>query len=52
MGQNGNICVIMMDMREDYRDDYVVGIERQANNSWFRSRRLTSNGSRYKFNNR
>lgn len=31
MGQNGNICVIMMDMREDYRDDYVVGIERQAN---------------------
>lgn len=31
MNQNGNICVIMMDMREDYRDDYVVGIERQAN---------------------
>lgn len=31
MGKNGNICVIMMDMREDYRDDYVVGIERQAN---------------------
>ena len=31
MKQNGNICVIMMDMREDYRDDYVVGIERQAN---------------------
>lgn len=31
MKQNGNICVVMMDMREDYRDDYVVGIERQAN---------------------
>ncbi len=31
MNQNGNICVIMMDIREDYRDDYVVGIERQAN---------------------
>ncbi len=31
MNQNGNICVVMMDMREDYRDDYVVGIERQAN---------------------
>ena len=31
MNQNGNICVIMMDMREDYRDDYVIGIERQAN---------------------
>ena len=31
MMQNGNICVVMMDMREDYRDDYVVGIERQAN---------------------
>lgn len=31
MEQNGNICVIMMDMREDYRDDYIVGIERQAN---------------------
>lgn len=31
MERNGNICVVMMDMREDYRDDYVVGIERQAN---------------------
>lgn len=30
MNQSGNICVIMMDMREDYRDDYIVGIERQA----------------------
>lgn len=31
MERNGNICVVMMDMREDYRDDYIVGIERQAN---------------------
>ena len=31
MEYKGNICVIMMDMREGDRDDYVMGIERQAN---------------------
>ncbi len=25
------ICIIMLNMTEDYRDDYVVGIEKQAN---------------------
>lgn len=31
MTYNGNICVVMMNITEDYRDNYVVGVERQAN---------------------
>ena len=29
--KNGTICVIMEDMREDYRDEFIVGVEKQAN---------------------
>ena len=29
--KNGTICVVMEDMREDYRDEFIVGVEKQAN---------------------
>ena len=31
MKNNGNICVVMADITEDYRDDYLIGLEKQAN---------------------
>ncbi|MBR4111491.1 MAG: LytTR family transcriptional regulator DNA-binding domain-containing protein [Ruminiclostridium sp.] len=31
MNSKMTICVIMADMTEDYRDEYIVGIEKQAN---------------------
>ena len=31
MEHKGRICVIMADMTMDYRDEYVIGVEKQAN---------------------
>ena len=31
MEHKGRICVIMPDMTMDYRDEYVIGVEKQAN---------------------
>ena len=31
MKKDRNLCVIMADITEDYRDDYLVGLEKQAN---------------------
>ena len=31
MNQIKKICVIMADITEDYRDEFIVGIEKQAN---------------------
>lgn len=31
MKKNGNLCVVMADITEDYRDDYLIGLEKQAN---------------------
>ena len=30
MGKKGNICVIMADVTEDYRDEYLIGVAKQA----------------------
>ncbi len=30
MESTKKICIIMLDMTEDYRDDYIIGIEKQA----------------------
>ena len=30
MGKKGNICVIMADVTEDYRDEYLLGVAKQA----------------------
>ncbi len=30
MKTNKKICIVMLDMTEDYRDDYLIGIEKQA----------------------
>lgn len=30
MGKKGNICVIMADVIEDYRDEYLIGVAKQA----------------------
>lgn len=31
MKNTGKICIVMANMTEDFRDDYVIGIEKQAN---------------------
>lgn len=31
MGDKMTICVIMADITEDYRDEYIIGVEKQAN---------------------
>ena len=30
MGKKGNICVIMADVTEDYRDESLIGVAKQA----------------------
>ncbi len=30
MGTRKKICIVMLDMKDDYRDNYVVGMEKQA----------------------
>ena len=30
MNKKGNICVVMADVTEDYRDEYLVGVAKQA----------------------
>lgn len=30
MSKKGNICVIMADITEDYRDEYLMGVAKQA----------------------
>lgn len=35
MENNGKICIIMANIIEDYRDEYIVGIEKQANRLGF-----------------
>ena len=30
MNQEGNICVVMADVTEDYRDEYLIGVAKQA----------------------
>ena len=31
MEKHGKICIIMANMTDDFRDEYVVGMEKQAN---------------------
>lgn len=35
MENKGKICMIMSNIVEDYRDEYIVGIEKQANRLGF-----------------
>lgn len=30
MNTNQKICIVMLDMTEDYRDNYIIGVEKQA----------------------
>jgi len=37
MKANSQICIIMLDMTEDYRDNYIVGVEKQADKLGYQS---------------
>ncbi len=37
MKANNQICIIMLDMTEDYRDNYIVGVEKQADKLGYQS---------------